>query len=130
MRAVTVSRVKPQAAAPKRSIDLYTTEAKERQTTGHFEIDAMHGKQGGRVVQNKIDRKSRKMFLDFAPALEAKPYADLCLERFKRDIPPGVIQTALEGQRTRALRPCPFRARPGGFSLLLPSVLRIRTGHC
>jgi IS30 family transposase len=89
--------VKPQAAAPKRSIDLYTTEAKERQTIGHFEIDAMHGKQGGRVVQNKIDRKSRKMFLDFAPALEAKPYADLCLERFKRDIPPGVVQTVLEG---------------------------------
>lgn len=95
-RAVAVSRVKPQAAAPKRSIDLYTTEAKERLTIGHFEVDAMHGKQGGRVVQNKTDRKTRKMFLDFASSLEAKPYADLCIERFKRDIPPGVIRTLLQ----------------------------------
>ena len=95
-RAVVGSRVKPQAAAPKRSIDLYTTEAKERQRIGHFEIDAMHGKQGGRVVQNKIDRKSRKMFLDFATSLEAKPYADLCIARLKRDIPPGVLRTLLQ----------------------------------
>lgn len=95
-RAVTVSRIKPQAAAPKRSIDLYTAAARERQNIGHFEIDAMHGKQGGRVVQNKIDRKSRKMFLDFAPTLEAKPYADLCIERLKRDVPPGTLKTLLQ----------------------------------
>lgn len=95
-RAVAASRVKPQAAAPKRSIDLYTAEAKERQNIGHFEIDAMHGKQGGTVVQNKIDRKSRKMFLDFAPSLEARPYADLCIARLKRDIPPGVLRTLLQ----------------------------------
>jgi IS30 family transposase len=50
-RAVAVSRIKPQAAAPKRSIDFYTTEAKERQEIGHLEIDAMHGRRGGRVVQ-------------------------------------------------------------------------------
>ena len=36
------------------------------------------------------------MFLDFASSLEAKPYADLCIERFKRDIPPGVIRTLLQ----------------------------------
>lgn len=95
-RVVIVVRPKPQAAAPKRSIELYTTEAKERQSIGHFEMDAMHGKQGGRVVQNKIDRKSRKMFLDFAPSLEAQPYADLCIERLQRDIPPGVLKTLLQ----------------------------------
>ena len=95
-RAVAVSRVRPQAASPKRSIDLYTTEAKERQRIGHFEIDAMHGRQGGAVVQNKIDRKSRKMFLDFASSLQAKSYADLCIERLKRDIPVGVLKTLLQ----------------------------------
>lgn len=95
-RAVGVARPKPQAAAPKRSIDLYTTDAKERQTIGHFEIDAMHGKQGGSVVQNKIDRKSRKMFLDFAPTLQAQPYADLCIGRLKRDIPSGALKTLLQ----------------------------------
>jgi IS30 family transposase len=95
-RAVAVSRVRPQAASPKRSIDLYTTEAKERQRIGHFEIDAMHGRQGGTVVQNKIDRKSRKMFLDFASSLQAKSYADLCIERLKRDIPVGVLKTLLQ----------------------------------
>lgn len=95
-RTVVVARPKPQAAAPKRSIDLYTTEAKERQSIGHFEMDAMHGKQGGRVVQNKIDRKSRKMFLDFAPTLEARPYADLCIERLRRDIPQEALKTLLQ----------------------------------
>jgi len=95
-RTVLGARPKPQAAAPKRSIDLYTTEAKERQSIGHFEMDAMHGKQGGRVVQNKIDRKSRKMFLDFAPTLEAQPYADLCIERLRRDIPQGALKTLLQ----------------------------------
>lgn len=95
-RATPCSKEKPQAAAPKRSIDCYSVEAKERQSIGHFEVDAMHGKQGGRVVQNKIDRKTRKMFLDFAPTLEAKPYADLCIERLKRDIPPGVLKTLLQ----------------------------------
>jgi len=79
-RAVTARRHRPLAAAPKRSIEVYTDEAKDRKRIGHFEIDAMHGKQGGRVVQNKIDRKSRKMFLDFSSCLEAKPYADLCLK--------------------------------------------------
>lgn len=95
-RATLVVRPKPQAAAPKRSIDLYTTEARERQSIGHFEMDAMHGKQGGRVVQNKIDRKSRKMFLDFASSLEAQPYADLCIQRLKRDVPSGALKTLLQ----------------------------------
>jgi transposase, IS30 family len=95
-RAVATSRGKPQAAAPKRSVELYTDEAKKRESIGHLELDAMHGKQGGRVVQNKIDRRSRKMFLDFAPCLEAKPYADLCLERLKRDIPLGVLKSILQ----------------------------------
>lgn len=95
-RAVAVTKARPQAAAPKRSIDLYSDEAKNRQSIGHFEIDAMHGKQGGRVVQNKIDRKSRKMFLDFSPTLASKQYADLCMERLKRDIPPGILKTLLQ----------------------------------
>jgi IS30 family transposase len=56
----------------------------------------MHGKRGATVVQNKIDRKSRKMFLDFGPSLEAKPYAHICIERLKRDIPAGVLKTLLQ----------------------------------
>lgn len=95
-RAVAVTKPRPQAAAPKRSIDLYYEDAKARKSIGHFEMDAMHGKQGGRVVQNKTDRKSRKMFLDFAQTLESKPYADLCIERLKKDILPGVLKTLLQ----------------------------------
>ncbi len=41
-----------------------------------------------------FDRKN--LFLDFASSLQAKSYADLCIERLKRDIPVGVLKTLLQ----------------------------------
>jgi IS30 family transposase len=95
-RAKPVSRIKPQAAAPKRSIEQYTIEAKERREIGHFEMDAMHGKKGGRVVQNKVCRRSRRMFLDFSETLEAKQYADICINRLSSDVPKGGVKSILK----------------------------------
>ncbi len=64
-------------APPKRGIELYSDDAKKPESIAHFDIDAMYGKRGGRVLQNKIDRKSLKIFLDFTPCLDAEPYVDL-----------------------------------------------------
>mgnify|MGYP006286827409 CR=1 FL=1 len=95
-RAHKGHRRRIQPAAPKRSIELYSVEGRTRSEIGHFELDAMHGRRGGLVVQNKVDRKSRKMFLDFASSLESKPYGDLCIERLSRDIPKGVLKSILQ----------------------------------
>lgn len=84
----------PVAAASKRSIEEHPEDAKERTRIGHFEMDALCGRKGTSVIQNKVDRKSRKMWLDLCPTLESKPYADICIERLK-DIPEGVLQTLL-----------------------------------
>jgi len=95
-RAGKQNRRKKQPAAPKQSIETLPIEAKERHEIGHFELDAMHGKKGQTVIQNKIDRLSRKMFLDKSPTLEAKPYADLLIKRFQRDVPKGALKTILQ----------------------------------
>ncbi len=85
-----------QPATPKRSIELYTQDGKDRASIGHIELDAMHGQQGGTVVQNKVDRKSRKMFLDFAQSMKSQSYADVCITRLANDIPDSVLKTILQ----------------------------------
>ena len=44
-------------------------------------------KRGGAALQNKTCRHSRKVFLDIAPNLEAKPYAEVLIKRLSRDLP-------------------------------------------
>ena len=90
------NRLRPIPAAEKRSIELLPLEAKERQEIGHFELDAMLGKRGSGAIQNKVDRASRKMFLDKVSCLEASPYADTLIARLKRSVPPGVLKTILQ----------------------------------
>jgi len=89
-------RVRPVAASPKRSIELLPEAAKNRTEIGHFELDAMHGKRGGTVMQVKVDRCARKLFLDRATTLESKPYADLMISRVLSDIPEGILKTILQ----------------------------------
>ena len=89
-------RQRQQAAAPKRSIESLPQAARERLEIGHFELDAMLGKRGTGAIQNKTDRRYRRMFLDKATNLESEPYADLLISRFRRDIPNGVIKTILQ----------------------------------
>lgn len=93
-------RVQPVAAASKRSIETLPIESRERTEIGHFELDAMLGKRGTGAIQNKTDRYSRKMFLDKANSLEAAPYADLLIERLRRDIPAGILKTILQDNGT------------------------------
>ncbi len=83
-------------AAEKRSIESLPLEAFERSCIGHIELDAMLGQRGGSAIQNKVDRHSRKMFLDKATSLKSKPYADLMIERLDKDIPQGVLKTILQ----------------------------------
>jgi transposase, IS30 family len=92
-------RARPVAAAPKRSIEQLPLEARERSTIGHFELDAMQGKRGTASIQNKVDRKSRKMFLDKVPNLEAAPYADSLIARFK-SLPKNVLKSILQDNGT------------------------------
>jgi IS30 family transposase len=89
-------RAHPKAASPKRSIEVLPQAARERSEIGHFELDAMHGKRGGTVMQVKVDRCARKLFLDRATSLESKPYADLMIGRVLRDIPEGILKTILQ----------------------------------
>jgi IS30 family transposase len=84
---------RPVAAAPKRSIEERSEEAEARRTIGHFEMDAMCGQKGGAAVQNKVDRKSRKMFLDLVGSLTSEEYATKCIERLGKAIRPGVLKT-------------------------------------
>jgi len=95
-RAGKSNRVKPVAAASKRSIELLPQEAKSRTAIGHLELDALVGKQGKSAIQNKTDRKSRKLFLDKVPCLEAQGYADTLIARMQRSVPEGVLKTFLE----------------------------------
>lgn len=85
-----------QPAAPKRSIELLPKAAKERTEIGHFELDAIVGKKGKSVLQNKIDRHSRKIFLDKVPSLHAEVYANALMTRLTQDVPQGVLKTILQ----------------------------------
>jgi len=95
-RARKASRRLKQPAAPKRSIEQLPEAAKERKEIGHIELDAIIGKQGKSALQNKIDRCSRKMFLDKVQSLQAQHYADILIDRMKRSVPEGVLKTFLE----------------------------------
>jgi IS30 family transposase len=72
-------------AAPKVSIELLPDEAKARTELGHFELDAVIGRRGGTVIQNKVDRCSRRMFIDKASSLVSTSYSQVLLERFQRE---------------------------------------------
>lgn len=87
-------------AASKRSIEILPEESKMRAAIGHFELDAIVGRRGGAALQNKVDRRSRKMFLDKVSNLEAKPYADVLIKRMQSSVPPGVLKTILEDNGT------------------------------
>lgn len=89
-------RVRIIAAATKRSIEVLPQEAKERSDIGHFELDALQGKRGSAAIQVKVDRCSRKVFIDKALSLEAKPYADLLIARLLKDVPQGILKTFLQ----------------------------------
>ena len=82
-------------AAPKRSIELLPYAAKHRTQIGHFELDAIVGKPGKSVIQNKVDRRTRKMFLDKVPNLKSDVYASKLIERMKH-LPPGALKTWLQ----------------------------------
>lgn len=92
------NRRRIQPAAPKRSIEFLPEQAKQRLTIGHFELDAMVGTRGGSgaVIQNKVDRKSRKLFLDKAHSLESFEYAEVVIARMERDVPPHARLTILQ----------------------------------
>ena len=83
-----------------RHADYYSLaeQAKQRLTIGHFELDAMVGTRGGTgaVIQNKVDRKSRKLFLDKAHSLESFEYAEVVIARMERDVPPHARLTILQ----------------------------------
>lgn len=83
-------------AAPKRSIEVLPVHAKERTEIGNLELDALQGERGGAALQVKVDRCSRKIFLDKALSLESQPYADLLINRLKKDIPKGTMRTILQ----------------------------------
>lgn len=89
-------RPRPIPAAEKRSIEVLPNESRYRQAIGHFELDAMLGKRGSGAIQNKVDRMSRKMFLDKVSCLEAFPYADTLMTRLKASVPHGVLKTILQ----------------------------------
>lgn len=90
------NRPRPIPAAEKRSIELLPIESRNRSQIGHFELDAILGKRGTGAIQNKVDRLSRKMFLDKVSCLEAAPYADTFIARLSRSVPPGVLKTILQ----------------------------------
>ena len=85
-------------AAPKRSIEILPEESRLRSSIGHFELDAMIGKRGGSgaVIQNKVDRKSRKLFVDVVPSLDSYQYAEAAIARLERDVPEYARHTILE----------------------------------
>ena len=89
-------RKRPIPAAEKRSIEILPEDSKFRSCIGHFELDAMLGKRGTGAIQNKVDRQSRKMFLDKVSCLEAKAYADTLINRFNQSVPKGVLRTILQ----------------------------------
>ena len=89
-------RIHPVAAAPKRSIEVLPQAAKERTEIGHLELDALQGGRASSALQVKVDRCSRKLFLDRALSLESEPYADLLIQRLLRDIPEGILKTILQ----------------------------------
>lgn len=81
------------AATAKRSIELRPQKANDREKIGHFEMDAMCGRKGRAVIQNKVDRKSRKMFLDLLGGLKSEEYAARYIQRFKGDIGSGILKS-------------------------------------
>jgi IS30 family transposase len=83
-------------AAPKRSIELLPQAARERSEIGHFELDAIVGKQGGAALQNKTCRHSRKVFLDISPNLEAQTYSQILIKRLTRDVPSEHLHSILQ----------------------------------
>ena len=95
-RAGKRQRVRILPAAPKRSIEVLPQAAKERTEIGHLELDALQGERGSSAIQVKVDRCSRKIFLDRAASLESEPYADLLIQRLLKDIPEGIIKTILQ----------------------------------
>jgi len=95
-RAGKRHRVRILPAATKRSIEVLPLAAKERIDIGHLELDALQGMRGGSAMQVKVDRCSRKLFLDKARSLESEPYANLLIQRLLTDIPEGILQTILQ----------------------------------
>lgn len=95
-RAGRKKRSFKQPAAPKVSIELLPKESKDRTEIGHLELDAIIGRKGKSVLQNKVDRSSRKIFLDKVKSLHAEGYADVLINRMKRSVPDGVLKTFLE----------------------------------
>lgn len=93
-RAGKSHRQRTQPAPNKVSIELLPEEAKTRAVIGHLELDAMHGVKGGAVLQTKVDRKSRKIFLDKAHSLESKVYSDILVNRLEK-LPVGILKTIL-----------------------------------
>lgn len=90
------TRKPKQPAAPKKSIELLPLESKERRQIGHLELDAIVGKRGGTVIQNKVDRFSRKIWLDKSPSLSAQTYSTVLIERLKTAIPAGILKSILQ----------------------------------
>jgi transposase, IS30 family len=88
-----------QPATPKRSIEVLPEAAKNRTEIGHFELDAIVGKHGKSALQNKVDRRSRKMFLDKVPNLQSETYADIQIKRMQ-SLPKGVLKTWLQDNGT------------------------------
>lgn len=84
-----------QPAEPKRSIEVLPDAARKRTEIGHFELDAIVGRQGKSAIQNKVDRRSRKMFLDKVPNLQSDTYATILINRMK-SLPAGVLKTWLQ----------------------------------
>lgn len=95
-RAGLEHRRRPAPAAPKRSIELLPLPALARLEIGHLELDALQGCRGSAAFQVKVDRCSRKLFLDRATSLEAEPYSKLLMQRLLRDIPMGILKTILQ----------------------------------
>lgn len=93
-RAEKRPRKVPQAAAIKRSIEILPIEAKTRTEIGHFEIDAVEGIKGGKVLQNITDRKSRKVFLTKVASLKSAEYSEVVSQRLQI-VPEQVRHTML-----------------------------------
>lgn len=87
-------RVRP-VAVQKRSIEEFPEGAKERAEIGHLELDAVVGKQGKSALQVKVDRCSRKMFIDKSNNLKSESYAALLIRRLIAAVPEGLLKTVL-----------------------------------
>ncbi len=74
-------------AATKQSIEELPNVARERSAIGHLELNTIIVRRGGAALENKTCRRSRKIFLDLSPSLEALTYSKVLIERLSSDIP-------------------------------------------